>query len=88
MAKKKRVDDLSIGLAFGCAWAVAVFIFGVGSMFVGTWASAVTWLGQYYVGFAPTFLGSIIGAFWGFLDFFIGAYLVAWFYNKFYAMRH
>ena len=44
-------------------------------------------LSSVYIGYSPTFVGSITGAVWGFVDGFIGGVLIAWLYNKFVSRR-
>ena len=40
-------------------------------------------LGQYFIGYRVTFVGSLIGFLYGFAIGFIGGYLLAWLYNWF-----
>lgn len=40
-------------------------------------------LGQYFIGYRVTFLGSLIGLAYGFVTGFVVGYLVAWLYNWF-----
>ena len=73
---------LPTGLSLGILWALCIFFLGVGSSIWGTAIDVVIFMGRFYVGFAPTFLGVIIGTIWGFLDAFVGGILFAWLYNK------
>lgn len=77
------LDAAAIALAGGVTWAFAVLLAGLGSMAIPGWATAVNWMGQFYIGYAPTVIGSVIGAVWGFLDLFIGLYVFARLYNYF-----
>lgn len=78
-----RVDEKALALAGGLTWSFCVFAAGIGAIFIPGWATAVAWMGQFYVGYAPTVTGSAIGAVWGFLDLFIGLYVFAYLYNYF-----
>jgi len=49
-------------------------MFGVGIKFVEIIASV-------YIGFAPSFIGGIIGGIWGFFDGGIGGNIIAFVYN-------
>ena len=40
-----------------------------------------------FIGFAPTFVGSIAGAVWAFVNGFIAGALIAFFYNRFLLVR-
>ncbi len=75
------VDNKAFALAGGITWALSLFLIGLGSIFIGSWAAAVNWVGQFYVGYAPTFTGSLVGAVWGFLDVTIGLYVFLWLYT-------
>jgi hypothetical protein len=72
----------AFGLALGIVWGGAMFLLGVVDIFT-TWGDA--WgaiMSTIYIGYSPTFLGSIIGGVWGFCDAGIGGVIVAWLYNK------
>lgn len=75
------VDNKAFSLAGGITWALGVFLTGVGSTAVPGWSAAVNWLGQFYIGYAPTFIGSVIGAVWAFLDVAIGLYVFLYLYD-------
>ncbi len=44
-------------------------------------------LSTLFIGFGPTFVGSIAGAVWAFVSGLIAGLLVAWFYNRFLLQR-
>jgi hypothetical protein len=44
-------------------------------------------LSQYFIGYQVTFLGSLIGLFYGFALGFAGGYFVAWMYNRIVDLR-
>ncbi len=83
-ANHKKYSPLSItkfGIAGGITWALGVLALGL----MGTygWETPVIGaIGSLYVGYGATFLGSIIGALWAFVDGFIGCVIFAWIYNK------
>ncbi len=39
-------------------------------------------LSSLYIGYAPSFVGSVAGTVWAFADGFIGGVIVAWLYNR------
>ena len=84
---KAILGVVSLGLAFGVVWALGVFLLGVGAGFFGWGVPVVAVLSSVYIGYSPTFVGSITGAVWGFVDGFIGGILIAWLYNKFVSRR-
>ena len=75
---KLNVKALAIGV--GVSWATCMLFAGWASMF-GWGAKLVELMSSVYIGFAPTFLGGLIGAMWGFIDGAIGGAIVAFVYN-------
>ena len=76
------MDAKKLGLAGGILWGAVMLVFtwiavltGYGAEFLGLFSSL-------YVGYKITWLGSFIGAVYGFVDAFIGLYLLGWIYNK------
>lgn len=70
--------------AFTLAWGIS---FGVYFLFIG-WAASFGWgvkivqdVSSLYIGYAPTFLGGIIGGIWAFFDGAIGGLIIALIYN-------
>lgn len=78
-----QVDEKAISLAGGICWSLAVLLLGLGSMFVSSWQIAVDWLANFYIGYGSTVTGSLLGAFYGFVDVFVGLYVFFWLYNYF-----
>ena len=83
MAKLKVVP---MALGMGLTWGLAILLLG--------WISAAGWgvrivevLSSLYLGFAPTFLGGVIGGLWAFVDGFLAGLALAWLYNVFAAGR-
>ena len=79
-----KVHALSLGLTLGIIWGLGMFLTGL----LATWCEAwghkfVEVMGSIYIGFEPTYLGSVIGLAWGFVDAFIGGLIIAWIYNCF-----
>jgi hypothetical protein len=75
---KLSVKGLTISL--GVAWAVFVLFIGWAAIF-GWGTKCVEVLSSLYIGYAPTFIGGIIGAVWGFIDGAIGGLIIALVYN-------
>lgn len=79
---KSGLDVRKLALSIGITWALAIFLLGLVAMIWGWGAEAVAGLGTLYFGYDSTFLGSIIGAIWAFVDGLICGVLIAWIYNK------
>lgn len=77
-----RFHVVGLGLALGILSAVYAFILGLFAMH-GYGIDYVHLAGSIYVGYAPTFLGSVVGAIWAFVHGFVGGVIVAWLYNCF-----
>ena len=84
---KASLGVVSLGLAIGVTWAFGVFLLGVGAAFFNWGVPVVAVLSSVYIGYSPTFVGSITGAVWGFVDGFVGGVIIAWLYNKFVSRR-
>ena len=67
---KNHLNVISLGLAFGISWGIGLFILGILAWLFGYGTGLVNAIGT-YLGYTPTFLGSIIGMIWGFIDCFI-----------------
>lgn len=78
-----KCDVRAAGLSFGIVWSVLIFLCGIISMFCDWGTKFVEVFANIYPGYHATFLGSVIGAFWGFIDGGVGGALLAWLYNKF-----
>ena len=78
---------VSFGLAVGTTSAVLVFVLGIMAAFFGWGAPLAAALSTLFIGFGPTFVGSIAGAVWAFVSGLIAGLLIAWFYNRFLLQR-
>jgi len=78
-----RLNACAFGLAFGIIWAIAIFIVAI----IGIWSDwcsgFLEMMSSIYIGTSATWGGAFIGLVWGFVDGFIGAWLVALLYNCF-----
>ncbi len=86
MAKHARPAPLgviSFGLALALTSAVFTFLLGLMAAFFGWGLGIVQVLATLYIGYSPTFVGTIAGAVWAFVDGFIAGAMIAWLYNRF-----
>jgi hypothetical protein len=75
-----KLDVKALAIGLGVSWAVCILFAGWVSIF-GWGAKFVEVMSSVYIGYAPTFLGSVIGAIWGFIDGAIGGVIIAFVYN-------
>lgn len=82
-AKKGGLSAVHFGAALGIISAVFVGLLGLASYTTGgAWGGEmIRVLGTFYLGYAPTPLGSAAGALWALIDGAIGGYLIAVLYN-------
>jgi len=79
---------VSFGLALGVTLAIIVFLIGVTTAFWGWGILVVQVLSTLLIGYEPTFIGSIAGAVWAFVDGLIAGAFMAWLYNRFASRNH
>ncbi len=78
---------VSFGLAIGLTWAILVFVLGLVAALLDWGVGIAIALSTLYVGYGPTFIGSIAGAVWAFVSGLVAGILIAWFYNRFLLTR-
>jgi len=84
MAKQSMgLSVLGLGLAMAIWWGLAILLVGLMSWLWNWGTPFVDMMGTVYIGYNPTFIGTIIGTIWALIDGFIGGIVLAWFYNLF-----
>jgi hypothetical protein len=71
-----------LGLAGGILWGISLFLMTLLSIWTQYGSQFLSLVADIYPGYSTTPAGSIIGLFWGFLDGFLGLFILAWLYNK------
>jgi len=72
----------ALALSFGIVCAIYILLLGWVAAF-GWGTSIVHVISSFYIGYAPTFWGAIIGAIWAFVDGAIFGIVLGLFYNLF-----
>ncbi|MGE0200750.1 MAG: bacteriophage holin [Candidatus Melainabacteria bacterium] len=78
-----NIQPKAAGLAFGAYWGVSTMMIAFTAAY---WHYGTPWVdlfSGFYIGYAPTVAGALIGLLWGFADGFVFGALVAWLYNFF-----
>lgn len=78
-----KMNSIALGLSFGVVWALSVLFIGIVAAYTGYGFGFVEGVGSVYIGYKATIVGSLIGALWGFVDFFLFGFFIALFYNWF-----
>lgn len=77
-----KLNKNAFALALGIVWGATVFLVTNISLLRGGQGGTLGGLSQIYVGYTFSFLGSVIGLFWGFVTMSIAGWVVAWIYNR------
>jgi len=78
-----KLSVCNLAMALGLVWGLGMFATAWLSIWFGLGGPIIKVLGSVYVGFEPSFVGSLWGLLWGFIDGFVGGALIALFYNCF-----
>lgn len=77
-----RLHVTKLGIAFGVAWALLTLLAGWLAAGLDWGVEFIHLVGTVYRGYAPTFIGGVVGAIWGFANGFLWGAVIAWVYNK------
>lgn len=77
-----KLNAVKFGLALGLVWGVSAALLALFASFLGWGTGMVEVLSSLYIGYAPSTLGAAIGLVWGFIDAFVGGFIVIWLYNR------
>lgn len=73
----------SFGLACGILIGLALFLVTWWIILTKGLSRETTIVGQFYVGYSISPLGSLVGLVWGFVEGWLGGMFFAWLYNRF-----
>ncbi len=77
------IHSTKLGLAGGILWGLCMFVCTWLSLYTGYAANFLISMSGIYPGYTISAWGSFLGLFYGFLDAFIGLFLLGWLYNRF-----
>jgi len=75
------LNTKAFALAGGIMWGLIMAVLTIITLMSGYAVQFVNLMADIYPGYTATSTGIIIGAFYGFLDGFIGCYIFAWLYG-------
>lgn len=77
-----KIHAVRLGLAGGVLCAALMFIFSIISMYSGYAGEWMMAMDSIYPGYMLSWGGAFLGAIYGFIDGFVGLYLLGWIYNR------
>ena len=77
-----ELDKKALGLALGLLWGGGLLVATLWVLFADGGEHLIL-LRKFYLGYAISFPGAVIGFVWGFVDGFVGGWLFACLYNRF-----
>ncbi len=85
-----RLNGNILGVVFGIVLGLMIFVATNWLVFKGgpVVGPHLALLGQFFIGYRVTFLGSLIGLAYGFLCGFVGGWILAWVYNRVVGLLH
>ena len=79
----KKLHASAAGLSVGLLWGVSLLVWTLVAAQNGYGSEVLELIASIYPGFEVSGQGAFLGLIWGFLDGFIGAYIIVWLYNHF-----
>lgn len=89
MATKKKSNDFAklnvcaLGFGFGLATGILMVLIVLLNMWFGVGTPLITLIKSFYIGFAASYKGALMGFVWGTIDGFIFGIIAGFIYNKF-----
>jgi len=83
LVRLERLNGLLFGLTLGLLFGLGIFIATIFLLLKGgeVVGPHLALLGQFFIGYQVTYLGSFIGFLYGFLFGFLIGYFISWLYN-------
>ena len=78
-----KINTKAAAIAFGLSWGGFLFVITWWIILLEGTSNTSTFIGKFYIGYALTPVGSVIGFLWGLVDGAIGAAIFSWLYNRF-----
>jgi hypothetical protein len=78
-----ELNKKAMGFTAGILWGLAIFLLTNFMLIIGAQGEIISDLGNFYLGYTFSFVGSLIGLAWGFVVGFIVGWIFAFLYNLF-----
>ena len=76
------IKSTKLGLAGGILWGACMFVTTILAICCGYGKNWLMMMGDVYPGYTISAGGSIVGLIYGFIDGYVGLFLLGWLYNK------
>lgn len=76
------LNPLKLGISGGIVWGFCMFICTILALYTGYSTQFLNLMSDIYPGYMISWWGTIVGLVYGFLDAFVGLFILAWIYNK------
>lgn len=76
------LHSVKLGVSGGIIWGVSMFVCTILAIYTGYSADFLNIMSSIYPGYSISWAGVFIGAIYGFIDAFVGFFLLGWLYNK------
>lgn len=76
------LHPVKLGIAGGILWGGSMFVCTLLAVYFGYSKQFLMLMADIYPGYTISLWGSIVGLIYGFLDAFVGLFLLGWIYNR------
>ncbi len=76
-----KLNPRALALTAAILWGLCVLLATWWVLIFGTGGQTLKLLGNFYLGYSVSFVGSLIGLVWAFVDGLICGFIFAWLYN-------
>lgn len=76
------INSRNLGLSGGILWGLSMLVTTLICLGTGYGSDFLNVMAGIYPGYSVSLPGSVVGLIYGFLDGFIGLYVLAWIYNR------
>ena len=73
---------MRVAVAGGIVWGATIFLTTLLNLYLGYGTVFLNWVASIYPGYSISLVGSVIGLVYGFLDVFVGVYIITWVYKQ------
>lgn len=77
-----KINPVTLGIAGGLLWGLGLSLMTLMNILTGYATFFLALVESVYPGYSMSISGILIALIYGFIDAFVGCYLLAWLYNK------